>query len=89
MEVRLEVPEWRPNASLQFESERRLLLAANCDGLYVSLAADANGLRALAVALLSLAGDNVPVGTELLLDSYIGMIGDVPHLLVRRTEDTE
>jgi hypothetical protein len=89
MEVRLDVPDWRSDAPFYVVSDRRLLLAADCDGVYVSLAADAHGLRALAVALLSLAGENVPVGTELLLDSFIGMTGDVPHLLARRTEEVE
>jgi|GEM_PF-4591499 len=89
MEVRLDVPDWRSDAPFQLPSDRRLLLAADCDGLYVSLAADRSGLRALAAALLSLAGESVPVGTELLLDSCIGMTGNVPHLLVRRTEDVD
>jgi hypothetical protein len=44
---------------------------------------------ARASAVLSLAGENVAVGTELLLDSCIGMTGNVPHLLVRRTEDVD
>jgi hypothetical protein len=46
MEVRLEVPDWRSDAPFCLGSDRRLLLAADCDGLYVSLAADVRGLRA-------------------------------------------
>ena len=86
MIISLEIPQFEPDSPFAFSWDRPPLVSVDVHDHYVFPGADKHGLAALAQTLLALAADEVPAGTELFVESRIGMTGSVAHLLVQRVE---
>ena len=70
MEIKIEVPDYKPNKGLTCKWEVGFEIETRIDNDAIVITANKEGLISLANHLLNLAQDNVPSGSHYHFDSY-------------------
>ncbi len=86
MEMKISVPQYSKDTGVSFEWESNFEIHTEAKDSCINIRANKEGLISLAKILLTLAGDEVPVGEHVHLDGYNSLEEGSVELILERAK---